>query len=106
MDAFGQGHCDRNVFDLDFPLWFYAVVSLAGLLLLPWFHVIGCIVFEIISTVASTLNLNWIHGHRPANRTTLDWNSTLNTDNTRHLIKPRNPVHLAHHSVCSEFDYD
>lgn len=80
VDAFGQGRCDRNVFDLDFPLWFYALVSLAGLLLLPWFHLIGCIVFKIISKAASSLNLNRMHGHHSANRTTLDWNSILNTE--------------------------
>lgn len=139
LDAFAQEHCDRNIFDLNFPLWFYALVCVAGLLLLPWFHLIGCIVFKIISS----LSLSWIFGLRPTNKTTIDWNSTMNTKQTRmrriqrdvithpetinnntsisdyssyshsptsikstHLIKPRNPVHSEHQSVCSEFNID
>lgn len=102
VDAFGQGRCDRNVFDLDFPLWFYALVGVAGLLLLPWFYLIGCIVFKIISKAASSLNLNRMHGHHSATWTTLDWNSWT------HLIQQRNPVRTEHeqHSVCSEFNSD
>lgn len=68
-DSFDRGRYHSNVFDLDFPLWFYALVSLAGLSLQPWFHLIGCIVFKIISKVGSSINLNWLHAHRPANKT-------------------------------------
>lgn len=76
LDGLHQEHCVRSVFDLEFPLWFYALVILAGLLLMPWFHLIGCIIF------------NWLYGHRSANKTmmpnktTFDWNVTLNTKAT------------------------
>lgn len=83
LDGFAQERCDRNIFDLNFPLWFYALVCLAGLLLLPWFHLIGCIVFKIILNAVSSLNLNWIYGHRPANKTTIVRNSTLNSEQRR-----------------------
>lgn len=88
LDEFHQGRCVRSVFDLDFPLWFYALVILAGLSVIPWFHLIGCIIFKIISKAAASLNLNWLHGYRSANKkmmadkTTIDLNSTLDTNTT------------------------
>lgn len=101
VDSIEHGCSAENLFDLDFPFWFYTLVILAGLLLSPWFHVIICIVYKTISMTASTLNLNAIHDNRSSKQKMLDLNSTLITENASHSIGPRKAIHSEYRSVCT-----